>query len=239
MKKILLFAFTAVLLAACSSSPKSLRINLQDYQGLSDGERFRMTIDNPRLEQEPDTIYWSDDKDFEYTFDGNPEEFLAFVEVVTVDEEGYSEKYLFSSVVAIDGEAVISARSDSSLTLSGTRSNDLITAFWHHPLNNEDVFEEDMDARARAFMQEEMRQHPKDLYGAYLYSWDVFTRMCEAFDGEDTLPAVQALEEEIQSSNAYYAEHNVAEPFVGAVLNMGDISIFLIFHFVSYMYPVL
>ena len=243
MKKYALFAILTLLLTACASSSRCryLIIDMRDYVGLSNKEKYRMVFDNPRLKETPDTIYWSGDKSFKWEIPNDSSEFLAFVEVSTLDEEGYVSKRLFRSVAAIDtDEVTIRATQRDSVFLSGSESNQNICRFWYMKADLDHAEITDtasfMWDYTQHFLQSEMQQHPNDLYGAYLYSIELFLHLATGYSGGDSYTMLPALRAAMQHANTYYAEHNVFLPLLERIMEVGDVSAVIVYEYTSYLY---
>ena len=173
----------------------------------------------------------------EFEVDEQFHDILAFVEVTKLGSDDDVDKRLFRSVVAVDGDKVtINVTEDGSIYLSGSKTNENITKFWHDEML--DTNQIGNPNYMNDWLQEEIRRHPSNLYGAYISSWDYAIRLINA-DNKDLSPAIQAqlLIDEMESGNPYLANHNVAKPLLEQVKECGDVSLFALSDFTSHMSP--
>lgn len=220
----------AMLLGACTSS-SLLKVDIQNYKGLSNDAQYRMIIENPCELEKSDTVYWLNNQLYQWEISRALQNYLAFIEVSVLDTTYDSYQSLFRTVAAMDGKSVIVKATDSNtIYLSGTESNEHINDFWHGQ------FEIDGNANlvdttivAKNFMRQEIQKHPNDLYGAYLYSLNLFLRIIEMYEKEDG-----DMLDDI-ASNSYYDSHNVATPFIEKILYVGDVSGLIVYEYTSYM----
>lgn len=238
--KLTLWATIALLFFSSCGHSHSITIDLRDYPGLDSDSKYAMIIENPNDSNSIDTIYWSGDKLFNWEMNNNSQEYLAFVEVNKVGNDSTFEGQLFCSVVAIeDGGVTIRALKNDSIILQGSKSNEAINQFWYgekgKSLNSE-------VEKARAILSDEMKNHPDDLYGAFLYSWNVIICMTEADLDKDVSLLIKAVElkEEIEQFDSYVAKHCIITPSIlDNVMEAGSISIPNYLRYIKSMYPML
>ena len=232
MMRLVLTAFCALSFLSCSS--RHICIDIEEYPGLEENTHYRLIIDTPNVSNSTDTVYWQNSKKYKLGLKESAcDEYLAFVEVSKQDETGEYGQRLFRSVAAIDGNHItIKAFKKDSIILSGSKSNEYITNFW-----NGKMAEFSDDNILNDFFQNEIRNHPADLYGSFTYSLECLRQMMDS--GEDLSLSVKAdmLLKEIQHSDSYIYNHCVICPFLEVVIKAGDVSPFLVNEFISYMCP--
>ena len=161
---------------------------------------------------------------------------LAFVEVSKLDSVGAVDRRLFRSVIATDGDMnTISVKEDGSIHLSGSESNENITRLWYGGMADNKIGDLNDYRILNKFLQEEMRGHSTDLYGAYLQSLDYILRIGFAGD-EEYSPCINDTYE-IESSGSYLFNHSVAIPYLEVATIAGVVSPLMMFDFFSYMFP--
>lgn len=233
--KALITIFCTLFLLSCSVS-RHICIDLEDYVGLDDKDvHFQMIIDNPNEPNSADTVYWQGSKKFKYELKETPDDYLAFVEVSKLDEDDLEHR-LFRSVAAIDGDNItIRVLKRDSVILSGSKSNECITNFWHGKILEGQIINDYKDIIC--FCQNEIKNHPNDLYGAFIYSFE-FIHQYRHID-ESISPAIKAemILDEIKHSDSYIYNHSVVRPFLDTIISAGDVSMTLKMAFISYMIP--
>ncbi len=238
MRNLLIIHFLSVLCFFSCSKSHSICVDMERFDSVSNSDSFRMTIEDPN-NKAIDTIYWHGNK-IECEIDKRLHNILAFIEVSKLDSTGTIDRQLFRSVIATDGNrTTICVKEDGSIHLSGSKSNENITRLWYKEMAKTKIEDVDNYCSLNKFLQEEIKDHSTDLYGAYIQSLDyVLLRLFYACDKELSLGLnASVLIYEIESSNSFLSNHNVARPFLEAVQNAGDISPTLIFDFISYMIP--
>ena len=241
LKVSLLFFFSAFIVSCWSSSSESrvLCVDMRECSDLDDDSRYQMVIYDPDEPASCDTVFWQGDKVVEHEV--KLEDCLAFVEVGKQEDGTDYYNTLFRSVVALDGERVTIKLSDAnSVFLSGSRSNELISKFVHEPLEGvllPDLNEEDHKTALYDFCMKEIERHPDDLYGAYMYSLKVLMHMSR-ISGLDSSMSVEAgsLLDEIEKSDAYSVSHCVVSPFLQMIMRAGDLSPYVSYEFISYLF---
>ena len=224
----------AFLLLSCSSN-RYICIDMEDFSGLEENFRYQMIIENPNEPNTADTVYWQGSKRFKYELKEITDDFLAFVEVSKMGDMNDAEQILFRSVAAIDGDNItVKAFKRDSIVLSGSKFNEYITDFWHGRIMDENLIREQNNTNiVHAFCQKEMNNHPNDLYGAFIFSWDCMIQMMNNFSYEKTI----MLQTEIKQSHSYISSHSVIRPYLEDIITAGDLSPLLVSDFTSYMCP--
>lgn len=242
MRRTFLTVFCVISFLSCSSSRK-IYIDMEDYVGLANDLHYRLIVDNPNVPNSADTVFWQGRKTIELKLKEASGEFLAFVEVSTLDETNEIAQRVFRSVAAIDGDVItIRAIKKDSVLLSGSNSNKDITNFWQSKISEDCIRcnnQHDFNI-LNGFFQDEIQKHPKDLYGSFIYSWECMMRIMQmAHIDENISPCIKAdmLKKEIEQSDTYMSSHCIIYPFLDTIITAGDYSPLLIYEFTSYMYP--
>ena len=238
MRKLLIvLCFLSLLSCSKPHRVHSICVDMGRYVSAGDSDSFRMTIEDP-INDAVDTIYWHGNK-MESEIDEKLHNILAFVEVSKLDSVGAVDRRLFRSVIATDGDMnTISVKEDGSIHLSGSESNENITRLWYGGMADNKIGDLNDYRILNKFLQEEMRGHSTDLYGAYLQSLDYILRI--GFAGEEEYsPCINAQRYtyEIESSGSYLFNHSVAIPYLEVVTIAGVVSPPIMFDFFSYMLP--
>lgn len=219
---------------SCSSDdkPRTLTIDMTGCAGLDDASSYRMVIHDPNFIYFADTVYWKDSKKFTYEFEDKSRDFLAFIKVDKVDDEKNSEREIFRSIVAIDANT-LTAGPDflGRVHLSGSTSNELITDF---RISREQERHE--------ALTEEMKAHPDDMYGSYLYSCYCMSEMARYIESinlydNSSSAAVKAssLLIEAKDPDNFMTSHSVAGPFLNLFILGDGISEEALADFASYI----
>lgn len=243
---LLIVVFVALGLTSCgskgnSSSTRCLVVDMSNYPDLDKDAHFMMQFSNPLDSMVRDTIYWTGDKKIRYELNDSLQDFLAFIDVFMIpDNEDEINKFLFRTVVALDGqEPIVRADNRYTVLLSGTPANQQINDLRTEKYKGELPQGMDTMTFIKNYLQHELSMHQNDLCGAYIYSYLAVQRLAEFEETEDMsywLYAQQIIEEEKQT-NTYLSKHNVALPIFESVRLIGDVSSTVVLDFVRYMYP--
>ena len=87
------------------------------------------------------------------------------------------------------------------------------------------------------FFQNEIRNHPADLYGSFIYSLECLRQMMNSSEDLSLSVMSEMLLKEIQHSDSYIYNHCVICPFLEVVIECGDVPPVLVHEFISYMCP--
>lgn len=235
---VIVMVVVTLFLTSCDYS-RYIGIDLNDYPDLEDNSQCKMIITNPNEPDFADTISWNG-KWIKYEMSDTKQEYLAFVDIYKLDND--YDKKLFCSVVAVeDGGVIIKAYSRDSIFLSGSKSNNLISNFWHGQtmkIKNMSTYNE-KDSQClhnyHNYLNKEIDNHNEDLYGAFLYSLDIALRIMEYNEVDMSYSAfANKMKKEI-TDGSYVSKHNIAMPILDCVITMGDLPLLYYFDFYQHM----